>query len=68
MHLAITGQELADSLRLRCDKARERVWIASPFIGDPLVPKKNLGQSMAHEKLCDGPPPNGFEQPGLQRP
>lgn len=39
----VSGQQLADSLRHRCDKAKERVWIASPFIGDPSSLRRILG-------------------------
>src|SRR4051794_39146965 len=43
MHAIVSGQELADGLRLRCDKAKERIWITSPFIGDPSSVRRILG-------------------------
>lgn len=33
MNTILSGQSLVDTLREQCDQAKERIWIASPYIG-----------------------------------
>lgn len=39
----LSGQELVDTLRQHCDDAKERIWIASPYIGNITDVQKIIG-------------------------
>lgn len=41
----LSGQELVDTLRQHCDNAKERIWIASPYIGNIKDVQKIIGNN-----------------------
>jgi hypothetical protein len=62
-----TGNELAKNLRALCDKAEERLWIASPFVGAWSAIRKILGRrwfdnsNISVRLLTDASNPNNFD-------
>ena len=43
MNTILSGQSLVDTLREHCDQAKERIWIASPYIGSFKDVQKIIG-------------------------
>ena len=43
MNTILSGQSLVDTLREHCDQAKERIWIASPYIGNFKDVQKIIG-------------------------
>lgn len=42
MNTILSGQSLVDMLREHCDQAKERIWIASPYIGTSKMYRRSL--------------------------
>ena len=45
MNTILSGQSLVDTLREHCDQAKERIWIASPYIGSFKDVQKIIGDN-----------------------
>ena len=45
MNTILSGQSLVDTLREHCDQAKERIWIASPYIGTFKDVQKIIGEN-----------------------
>ncbi|MFC2462587.1 MAG: phospholipase D family protein [Porphyromonas endodontalis] len=43
MNTILSGQNLVDTLREQCEQAKERIWIASPYIGNFKDVQKIIG-------------------------
>jgi hypothetical protein len=46
----LSGQNLVDGIRGRCDRLKKRLWIASPFIGDWYSVRKILGRKWVDDE------------------
>ena len=51
MNTILSGQSLVDTLRERCDQAKERIWIASPYIGTFKDVQKIIGDNWRHSRI-----------------
>ena len=51
MNTILSGQSLVDTLRERCDQAKERIWIASPYIGTFQDVQKIIGDNWRHSRI-----------------
>ena len=51
MNTILSGQSLVDTLRGRCDQAKKRIWIASPYIGTFQDVQKIIGDNWKHRHI-----------------
>ena len=51
MNTILSGQSLVDTLREHCDQAKERIWIASPYIGSFKDVQKIIGGNWKHRHI-----------------
>ncbi len=47
----LSGQELVDTLRQHCDAVKERIWIASPYIGNIEDVQRIIGNEWMHSHI-----------------
>ena len=49
--IILSGQHLVNALREHCDQAKERIWIASPYIGNFKDVQKIIGDNWRHSHI-----------------
>ncbi len=51
MNTILSGQNLVDTLREQCEQAKERIWIASPYIGNFKDVQKIIGGNWMRSRI-----------------